>query len=186
MKRLLVISIAVLILLAMTAPVSAAKPTTSQGQFSASFDYWQSYSGWGPDCYYGQPVTVHYLATNHWNWIVSSSGDVRENLVQNGIAEVYDVAGNLIDTRPFQCVEKFFDAGGDNSVLQGNWYNANAGPSYWFSQTMERYHYLWQINGVYQYECWNKNGNINWGWRSGTCSSASDADGAYPPHPPHP
>ena len=191
MKRPLVILILIAVLLSFSAvsPALAAKPTISQGQFKADVDYWQFYRGWGPACYYGQYVRVHYLGMKHWNWIVSEDGDVHQNLTQNGIAEVYEGdasrnPGNLIDIRPFHCIEKYFDAGGDNSELRGNMYKASR--NRWYSPYMEKYHYLFQINGIYRNECWNKNGNSSWGFSSGTCSSSSDIDGTYPPHPPHP
>lgn len=189
MRKSLVILIAVLLSLSVTSPALAAKPTISQGQFKADIDYWQFYQDWGPACYYGQNVGVHYSGTKHWNWVVSENGDVHQNMVQNGKAEVYEIdasrnPGNLIDIRPFHCMERYFDAGGDNSELRGNMYKASG--NFWSSPSMEKYHYLFQINGIYRFECWNKNGNWSWGVCSGTYSWSSDKDGTYPPHPPHP
>lgn len=44
MRTLLLVSVALLLVLAETSPVFAVKATTSQGQFSTRFDCWQSYS----------------------------------------------------------------------------------------------------------------------------------------------
>ena len=63
-----------------------------QGHYSAPWTYTQDYSGWGPACYYGQDVHVVYEATNTWTWVLYKNGDVRETLVQNGVARVYDLS----------------------------------------------------------------------------------------------
>ena len=149
-----------------------------------TFHWVQDYYGWGPACYYGQNVRVIYDATNTWTYVVQK-GNVRETLVQNGTAKVYDLDGNLLDERAFHVTERFFDAGGDvairNEYGTSVWYQASHNP---YSSNLEEYHYIWKIPGVYDFRIWNRSGNWDYGWTSGDCEGGWP-DG-WPPHPPHP
>ena len=155
-----------------------------QGHYSAPWTYTQDYSGWGPACYYGQDVHVVYEATNTWTWVLYKNGDVRETLVQNGVARVYDMAGNLLDTRAFHVTERFFDAGGDVAIRHeygggAVWYQVSHNP---YTDKLEDYYYVWKIPGVYDFRVINRNWSVSWGWVSGDC----EGGGSWPPHPPHP
>jgi len=154
-----------------------------QGHYSAHWTHTQNYSGWGPACYYGQDVRVVYEATNTWTWVLYKNGDVREILVQNGVARVYDMEGSLLDTRAFHVTERFFDAGGDVAIRHeygggAVWYQVSHNP---YTDKLEDYYYVWKIPGVYDFRVINRNGAVSWGWVSGDCE-----DGGWPPHPPHP
>jgi len=137
----------------LAAPVMASGATRGGG--TSEFYLEQTYPDWytGPNIYYGQPVTVKYYATNTWTWIEYKNGDVRENLVQEGYAEIYDQSGNLIDTRDFSALEKFYDKGGDACTKCGEWYKPG-----WWSPDTEWYHYIWRIQGVYEFELWGRDG----------------------------
>ena len=155
MKKKLVLGLIIFVAtLLFTTPLYAA-PGAETGHFSWDGFYWdQTYSGWGPANYYGQNVRVVYTATNTLTWVEKETS-VRETLVQNGTATVYDISGNIIDERPFHCLEVFEDEGKDLAIKQGDWWNA--GYSWWDSR-LESYHYLWKIQGVYTYEVRSSSG----------------------------
>jgi len=157
-----------------------------QGHHSAPWTYTQDYNDSGPACYYGQPVHVEYEATNTWTWVLCKNGDVRETLVQNGVARIYDMAGNLLDTRSFHVTERFFDADGDVAVRHEYgggvvWYEASGK---WYNANLEDYYYIWKIPGVYDFRARNRNGSLSWGWTSGDCEGGWPE--GWPPQPPHP
>jgi len=159
-KVLFAMMAALLVSSLIAVPVMAQGKGAKTGSFSAPFTFTMVYdgSGWykGPEVYYGEPVTVVYSATNSWTWIVKGD-NVRQNLVQEGIAEVYNMSGDLIDIRDFHALEQFYDEGGDACTLYGNWYQPG-----WWSGAMERYHYHWRIQGVYEFEVWCHDGYWEW------------------------
>lgn len=181
--RLLVL--AVLFAFLLPCAVSAGGDGTEVGHYShAGFHWEQDYSGWGPACYYGQDVRVVYDATNTWTYVLKGD-DVRETLVQNGTAKVYDMAGNLLDVRAFHVTERFFDAGTDVAIQHDYgtfvWYEASHN---WWNANLEEYFYIWKIPGVYDFRIWNRGGDWSLAWTSGDCEGGWP-DG-WPPHPPHP
>ena len=183
MKKWTIVLIAVAVLV--TPALALAKGSVEKGHYRwAGFHSEQDYAGWGPACYYGQDVRIVYDATNTWTY-VAKDGDVRETLVQNGTAQVYDVGGNLLDERTFHVTERFFDAGTDVAIRRDYgtnvWYEAS---HLWWSADLEQYHYAWNIPGVYRFRAWNRYGDWRYGWSSGDCEGGYP-DG-WPPHPPHP
>jgi len=186
MRKLIgVIGIAALSMIFVLVSASAEK-TAETGHYSWPGFYWvQTYYGWGPACYYGEDVTVIYRATNKWTYVLNNKGDVRETLVQNGTAEIYDLAGNLIDTRAFHVTERFFDENADVATRHDYgssiWYEAS---NNWWSPDLEDYYYIWKIPGVYDYRCRNRSGDWSYAWKSGDCEDGYP-DG-WPPRPPHP
>ena len=184
MKKLMFLLV-VLALLATPTVALAGGGGAETGHYSWGEFHWdQSYYGWGPACYYGQDVRVIYDATNTWTYTVKE-GNVRETLVQNGIAKIYDMSGNLLDERAFHVTERFFDAGTDVALRHDYgssvWYEASHN---WWNSNLEEYDYIWKIPGVYDYRCWNRSGDWGYGWTSGDCEDGYP-DG-WPPHPPHP
>lgn len=164
--------------------VSAKGNEAEVGHYSGAFDWEQDYEGWGPACYYGQPVHVVYEAVNTWTYVVKE-GDVRETLVQNGTAKIYDLDGNLLDTRPFHVTERFFDAGADVAIKHDYgtsiWYQVSHN---WWDSNLEEYEYIWKIPGLYDFHIWSRSGSWSLGWRSGDCEGGFPP--GWPPHPPFP
>ena len=191
----------ILVLLAVPSSVLARWGAAETGHYSVDELHWvESYSTkslWlpGPACYYGQDVVIIFEASKTWTYVLQK-GDVRQTMVQTGTAEVYDMDGNLIDTRPFHVTERFFDAGGDASLR----YENESGVSYqvsawWTIPELERYEYMRKIPGVYDYRACDRSGDWECGWISGECeqgwSSEDEGDWSFdwPPHPappPHP
>ena len=138
-KKILMPTLAVFFVALMICPAMATPPNQSE------FDYWQDYSGWGPALYYGQYVNIHHVSVNTWVLNIWDNGDgtwtIRQELTQNGKAYVYDVDGNLIDTKNFRVVE----------VTQGivsyeaSWYHVYS------LQDVEKWEYHWIITSVYHY-----------------------------------
>ena len=198
MKRWMSI-LGVMILLAAPFSGSAGPAPAEVGRYRVDSMTWvESYSVtslWlvGPACYYGQDIVVVFEASKSWTYVLHK-GDVRQTMVQTGTAEVYDMDGNLIDTRPFHMVERFFDAGADASLRCEN----GSGVSYqvsawWRLPELEQYECIRKIPGVYDYRAWNRSGEWEYGWISGECEqgwSSEDEGGDWsfdwPPHPPHP
>jgi hypothetical protein len=182
MTKKVMFVVVVLVLLAVPAVALAGDGGPEVGHYSDGFfQEVYDYSGRGPACYYGQDVRVVYDATNRWTYVLKN-GDLRETLVQNGTAKVYDMEDNLLDERPFHVTERFFDAGMDVAQTGASpvgtvWYQVSA-----FSSDLEEYQYIWKIPGVYDFRIWNRGGEVSWGWTSGDCEGG---DG-WPPHPPHP
>lgn len=163
MKKILVFLIVVIFLLTISTPIYA-QGSAETGHFSDEFLYTQDYIEWGPANYYKQDVHVVYKATNTWTW-VEKEDFVKETLVQNGVAEIYDITGTiLLDTRPFSVIEKFEDQGKDVAKKFGNWWSVSWTDPY--SDNLEFYHYVWKIQGVYRFEVWNKDGERIYHWRS--------------------
>lgn len=191
--------LAVVVLLAVPSSVLAGSGAAETGHYSVDEVCWhESYeitSSWlvGPACYYGQDIVIVFEASKTWTYVVRK-GDVRQTMVQNGTAEVYDMEGNLIDTRSFHMTERFFDAGGDASQRCDN----GSGVSYqvsgwWQLPDLEQYECTRKIPGVYEYRAWNRSGDWEYGWISGECeqgwsSEDEDEDWSFdwPPRPPHP
>ena len=184
MKRWVLV-VVLLALLAVPGVVMAGPGGAETGHFSSEWDYVQTYNGWGPACYYGEPVRVEYHATNSWTYVLWR-GDVRETLVQNGTAKVYDLANNLLDEFTFHVTERFFDAGADVAIRHewGStvWYQASGG--LWTHPDLEEYYYIWKIPGRYDFRARNRGGSWSCGWTSGDCEDGWP-DG-WPPRPPHP
>ena len=181
MKKLMFLLV-VLALLTTPTVALAGDGGVETGHYSSGEFHWlQDYYGWGPACYYGQDVHVVYDATNTWTYVLKK-GDVRETLIQNGTAKIYDMSGNLLDERTFHVTERFFDAGTDVALRHDYgssvWYQVSHNP---YSSNLEEYQYIWKIPGVYDFRVWNRSGNVSWGWISGDCEA-----GGWPPHPPHP
>jgi len=178
-KLIVVLAVVALLVIPLTALAKGGGAET--GHYSSGFTHMQDYYGWGPACYYGQAVHVVYNATNSWTYVLKN-GDVRETLVQNGTAKIYDMTGTLLDTRSFHVTERFYDAGTDvairNDYGSSVWYQVSHNP---YSSDLEEYYYIWKIPGVYDFRVWNRSGAISWGWTSGDCEG-----GGWPPHPPHP
>jgi hypothetical protein len=176
--------LAMVVSLVVPAAVAAGNGSETGHYSWDGFEWTQTYSGWGPACFYGQDVTVAYTATNSWTYVLRD-GDVRETLVQNGAAAVYDLDGNLVDTRPFHVTERFFDAGTDVAIRHDYpdsvWYEASHA---WWSADLESYFYIWKIPGVYDFRAWNDGGEYGWEFTPGECGYAAAA-GRFPqiPHP---
>ena len=172
--QILILGVIPLMLLLTASPVIAQGAQTGYG--SSAFYWTQKYDDWyiGPGMYYEMDVIAIYTATNTWTSITYPNGNVRESLVQEGIAEIYEASdtpapgftpftdswgwsgyiGGLIDTRDFVALEKFFDKDGNaSSGSPGGYYTPT-----WWSPDMERYHYIWRIQGVYEFELWAKDG----------------------------
>ena len=185
MKKLMVVMV-VLTLLALPSKALAGGGAETGHYVSGTFHYEEEYAvGHGPACYYGEAIRVVYSATNSWTWVVRN-GDVRETLVQNGTAQIYDSTGDLLDTRAVHVTERFFDAGTDVAVRReygtSVWYQVSHD---WKSEDLERYQYIWKIPGVYDFRHWNRSGDWRSAWVSGSCQG-SESGGGWPPHPPHP
>jgi len=140
MKKLMFVLV-VLALLATPTVALAGDGGSETGHYSWGFFHWvQDYYGWGPACYYRQNVRVIYDATNTWTYTVKE-GNVRETLVQNGTAKIYDMGGNLLDERAFHVTERFFDAGTDVAIRHDYgtsvWYEASHN---WWNSNLEEYH----------------------------------------------
>jgi len=184
MKKLMFMLVALAVLATPTATFAGDSGTETGHYSSGEFHWVQNYYGWGPACFYGQDVQVIYDATNTWTYVLQK-GDVRETLVQNGTAKVFDLAGTLLDERAFHVTERFFDAGTDVALRHDYgtsvWYQVSHD---WLNANLEEYYYIWQIPGVYDFRAWNRSGDWSYGWASGDCEGGWP-DG-WPPLPPHP
>jgi hypothetical protein len=83
----------------------------------------------GAACHYGQDVRVVHRAVNSCTY-VRKAGDVRETLVQNGTVAIYKSGTDeLLDKRPFDVTERFYDVGTDVAVRNDYgtsiWYQAS-------------------------------------------------------------
>jgi hypothetical protein len=184
MMKLILALLSIMVLVA-PVPALAGGNGAEVGHYSYDEFYWdQTYMGWGPACYYEQYVRVIYRATNTWTYVLKKE-DVRETLVQNGSASIYDLDGNLLDERGFHVTERFFDEGTDVAIRHDYgssvWYQASHA---WWNSKLEDYQYIWKIPGVYDFRAWNRSGDWSYGWTSGDCEGG-DPDG-WPPKPPHP
>lgn len=169
-RKILIPTMALLLALSTAAPVMAGKGAGAKVvRGEAPFDFWQTYIK--DITFYGQPlldyydvneIDAHYVATNRWVCIIyqpeagMDDSDVRQNLVQNGYVELWS-GSVLLDNRSFHCVEKWFDADGDGSDYAGTWYVLH-----WWEDTVEHCHYRWQIESLYIFEAWCKNGAWTW------------------------
>lgn len=151
MKKLGVGLMCVSIVLILTASIMAQSPTETLGPMTADFDYWQpgGYPSWGPYHYYGEPVQVHYVATNRWTMTRKDLGDstywVRQSLTQIGTAYVYDFTKTtLLDTQPFNVNEQTIGT----VTYEADWYHVC------YFATVKRWSYHWHIDGIYHY--WGK------------------------------
>ena len=142
MKRVGTLSVLVLLAVAMAVPMAmATKPNQSE------FDYWQSYSGWGPALYYEEDVNIHHVAVNTWVLNKFDNGDgtwtIKQELTQKGKAYVYDMSGNLIDEKNFRVVEV------THGIVdyEASWYHVYS------LVFVEEWRYDWIITGIYHYAC---------------------------------
>ena len=131
---------------ALFVPLVSAKPS------KAEFDYWQTYSGWGPALAYGQEVTINYVAMNTWVLNMKDNGDgtwtIRQELTQKGFAYVYDTSGTLNDTKNFRVVE----VAHGTVDYSATWYHL------YDIAYVEKHEYHWIIPGVYHYHVAIKDG----------------------------
>ena len=169
MKKLLFLSVILVISLMLASPAAAAKPKTlsETGEGEYNYEVFTSVNG----CYYNlNRVRVDFTGVCHWTWTKFEDESVSQSSIINGEASIYDSNSILIEDKiPFYISENFLDTGGTKTERVSDGYYKIKSSFEWHE--LDEYKYQREIDGRFEQEMRSKrNGKWSWWWKAGKCS----------------